>query len=198
SAGALDPGIRPEYLAVFRHSLVEIGEVELALGAPSHTTDEHRGVERHITVDYAPRCWMNGVSGFEFDATGLLVAPYAACICGFCVAAEIPATAPDITAVDLHWTSGPWVRLDGAVDVTADHRVMTPAGPRPAGVLRAGDVVLGADGALRVLRSVEPLSSRPPRLGRNLRTTHGVFEAGGIQFESEAPRECSERSSEQP
>ena len=76
------------------------------------------------------------------------------------------------------------------MDVTADHRVMTPSGPRTAGSLRAGDVVLGADAVPRVLRSVEPANESAPRLGRNLRTSTGVFEAGGFQFESETPHAC--------
>ena len=186
----LDPSIQAGHLWVFRPSLVEMGEVLLALGAPTYTTDVGHGVARRITIHYGPGCWLNAFSAFEFDATGLLVGPFGMCICGMCVAAEVPAHAPDVTEVDLHWTAGPWVRLDGSVDVTADHRVMTPTGPRAAGSLRAGDVVLAGDGGVRMLRSVEALREVPPRLGRNLRTGNGVFEAGGILFESEVPRGC--------
>ncbi len=193
SATTVDPAIRSEHLVAFRHSLVEQFEVTLALGAAVHASDQHRGAARTLTLDYAPGCWMNGVSGFEFDATGLLVSTYAGCICGFCVSADLEVHAPDVTGVDLHWTTGPWIRLDGAVDVTADHNVMTPGGPRAAGVLRTGDTVLTADGGTRALRAVERLATGTMRLGRNVRTAAGVFEAGGIVFESETPRACGRR-----
>lgn len=141
------------------------------------------------TGTWSDRCWLNQPSTLTFDAAGLLTGVQQSCICGFCVDAALAPSAPDVLATDRHWTRGPWVRLDGAVDVTADHRVMTPDGPRPAGALSAGDRVLSANGAPRVLRSVERLSGAE-RLGVNLRTRSGTFAAGGLLFESEQPRPC--------
>jgi hypothetical protein len=185
------PAVEPAHVAVFAHSSVERHEVDLLLGAPVHTTDEGRGVDRRQTVDYSPGCWLNEVSGLEFDAAGLLVSGVQGCICGFCVDASLPiGTRTEVVATDTHRTLGPWVRLDGTVDVTAEHEVVTPSGPRPAGTLSAGDVVLDAQRRPRRLRSVEQLPDGPERLGRNVRTLDGTFSAGGILFRSEGPLSC--------
>ncbi len=123
-----------------------------------------------------------------FDATGLLVSTIQTCICGFCVDADLPVdTGEEVEGVDLHWTEGPWVRLDERVDVTVDHGVATPGGVVPAGLLRVGDEVLAADGTPRPFRSVRSLARGAERLGRNVRTRSGFFAAGGLLFASEAP-----------
>lgn len=184
--------VSPMHLDVFAQSTVERFEAEILLGAPVRTTDAGRGAQRRITLDWSPDCWLNATSGLEFDPTGLLVDGIQPCICGFCVDAALPLEArSEVLVEDTHRTRGPWVRLDGAVDVTTDHEVMTPDGPRRAGALAAGDAVLDASGAPRRLRSVERLGDGPPRLGRNLRTRDGTFSAGGILFRSEEPRPCS-------
>lgn len=170
---------------------LERHEALLFLGAPIHSTAEGRGSRRETHDDWAQECWMNLTSGIDFDAAGRSSDDSVGCICGFCVDASLDATADgELLAVDLHWTAGPWVRLDGTVDVTADHPVMTPDGPVPAGELSAGDVVLGEDGTARALVSVERLPAGELRLGCNLRTESGVFSAGGLLFASEEPRAC--------
>jgi hypothetical protein len=67
---------------------------------------------------------------------------------------------------------------------------MTPGGPRPAGALRAGDLVLDARGRPRLLRSSRRLPDGPARLGRNLRTASGTFSAGDFLLASETLRQC--------
>jgi hypothetical protein len=121
----------------------------------------------------------------------MLIDLHVACICGFCVDAAARIEAAEVLGTDEHFTRGPWVRLDEALDVTVEHRVLTPRGPRPAGALRPGDVVTGADGRPRVLRSVRALPSAPPRRGLNVRTARGTFGANGFLLESEAPRDCA-------
>ncbi|MCB9735347.1 MAG: hypothetical protein H6745_22395 [Deltaproteobacteria bacterium] len=172
--------------------LSERHEVLLMLGAPRTASDSGKGAQRRILAEYGDdTCWLNQVSGFTFTADGTYTDGRVGCMCGLCVDAALPLAGDGVEAVDEHWTAGPWVRLDGAVDVTADHRVITPSGPRPAGELRAGDVVVGADGAPRVLRSVEALPLGPPRLGVNLETRAGAFSAGGFLFESEVLSGCA-------
>jgi hypothetical protein len=117
---------------------------------------------------------MNQTSRIEYDAADLAEQGDGSCVCGFCVAMAAPPVGGDVLGTDEHWTTGPWLRIDGAVDVTADHRLLTPSGPRAAGALDAGD-----DGA--------------PRLGVNVRTRSGAFDAGGLRFESEAGRACAAR-----
>ncbi len=176
-------------LEPFYHSLVERHEALLLLGSPVTRSDSGRGAARRVSHNYSDDCWLNAISSLEFDATGLLVSTYQSCVCGFCVDADLPVEATRIEGVDLHWTEGPWIRLDGFVDVTAEHEVMTPAGPRRADSLSPGDEVLPPEGGHRVLRSVRPLPVGRERLGRNVRTADGTFGAGGILFVSEPP--CS-------
>lgn len=172
---------------------MERHEALLFLGAPITSTDAGTGVARAIDDDWASGCWLNVPSGARFDPSGLAVQTSTACICGFCVDATLEVSATSaVLATDLHWTRGPWVRLDGALDVTVEHALVTPSGPVRAGALVAGDVVLGADGEPRVLVSVEHLHDAPGlRLGRNLRTESGTFAAGGFLLASEEPRACS-------
>jgi len=191
SSSAPLAGITPAHIAALAHAPVERHEIELALGAPVRTSDEGRGVERRVTLDYSPTCWLNELSSVELDPAGLLVSGVQGCICGVCVDAALATSVQsDVLAVDTHWTAGPWVRLNGSVDVTDDHEIMTPSGPRAAGALRAGEIVLADDGSARALVSVERLPAGPPRLGRNVRTRDGTFAAGGILFRSEQPRAC--------
>lgn len=190
--GRPDPDLTPALLDQLP-PLVERHEVLMLLGEPvTHTVD--RAVSPPTVTDrYTDGCWLNQPDTVTYDPSGLLTGTSAACICGFCVAAELAPAEPDVLQEDRHWTRGPWVRLDGRVDVTADHRVMTPTGPRAAGALRPGDLVLDAGGASRALRSVERLPPGERRLGVNLRTRSGTFRAGGLLFESEAPRPCDGR-----
>jgi hypothetical protein len=190
---ARDPHVTSADLMPLLVAPIERGEALLLLGAPVTSSDEHRGASRRVTDDYADGCWMNSPSALEYDAAGMMIGVHTRCICGLCVDAElaIDVDPASVDAVDLHFTRGPWIRLDGAIDVTADHRVLTPRGPIPAGELRAGHEVLAADGSARVLVSVEPLGETEPRLGRNVRTVSGTFAAGGILFESEQPRPCA-------
>lgn len=190
SAHARDSSVSTTDLQPFFETLVEQHEVRLVLGSPATATDEGRGRARRLTDDYSDGCWLNDPNGLQYDATGLLVGSVTQCICGFCVDAALPVEAEEVLAVDLHWTAGPWVRLDGRVDVTADHEVLTPDGPVPAGDLGPGDGVLRTDGSLWVLGAVELLPDAQPRLGRNVRTRSGTFGAGGLLVRSEAPRPC--------
>lgn len=169
-------------------------EAWLLLGAPIHSTDEGRGTARRVTDDWSSGCWMNESSGIRFDAAGLAHSTTSDCICGFCVDASLAVdvvASESVLATDLHYTRGPWIRLDGHIDVTADHAVMTPSGPVLAGELRAGALVLASDRSTHTLVSVERLPQGALRLGRNLRTVDGVFAAGGLLFASEMPRACS-------
>ncbi len=191
--GHVDPSIDAGDVSRIAQTPIERHEALLLLGAPMHATDTERGVARHITVDYASGCWLNQTSGLSFDAAGSLTGGATGCICGFCVASSAidPGERARATSSEEHWTAGPWVRIDG-VDVTADHALVTPQGPRTAGSLRVGDVVTGADGAPRALRSVEPVRDDGAlRLGVNLETPDHAFSAGGLRFVTETASTCA-------
>lgn len=187
-----DRSISPETFAPLHGAPIERREARMLLGAPASIHDELRGAARRATDDWSDGCWLNQPSAIEWDAANLAVGTSTPCICGFCVDAELPVEVEqaEVLGTDLHYTTGPWVRLDGAIDVTADHRVITPRGPVAAGELRAGDSVLASDGSVRVLRSVERLLEPRERLGRNVRTRSGVFGAAGLLFESEPLSRC--------
>ncbi|MCC6875471.1 MAG: hypothetical protein IT378_14280 [Sandaracinaceae bacterium] len=187
-----DRSITPETFGPLSGVPIERREARMLLGAPASIHDELRGAARRSTDDWSDGCWLNQPSAIEWDATNFAVNTTSPCICGFCVDAALRVEVEDaqVLGVDLHYTAGPWVRLDGAIDVTADHRVITPRGPVPAGELRPGDSVLASDGTVRELRSVEPLLEPGERLGRNVRTRAGVFGAAGLLFESEPLTRC--------
>lgn len=188
-----DPTVTSSDVQALAFCPVEHHEALLLLGAPTTATDEGRGARREIHTDFAPdTCWMNATSGLDFDATGLLVQRTVGCICGFCVAAAAidPDDAASALGVARHWTHGPWVRIDGTVEVTIEHALVTPSGPRAAGTLAPGDVVLAADGTPHVVVSVELLPDDGARLGVNLTTEDGTFAAGGLLFVSETARAC--------
>lgn len=166
-------------------------EVRLALGAPQRSTDSGRGVERRLSDGYSSGCWLNEPDALSYDAVGRQTATQTSCICGFCVAPEGVAHATDVLARDSHLSVGPWLRLDRLV-ITADHQVLTPTGPRAAGLLRVGDAVLDAAGKVRHLGRVERLAEGP-RPGVNLRTRRGWFVAADIRVASEAERRCGPR-----
>jgi hypothetical protein len=168
-------------------------EVLLVAGRPVTHSVSDTGVARKTTDGYDDQCSaMNETSTLLFDAADLATDGRADCICGFCVAMETPTIAGDVLGTDEHFTRGPWVRLDDLVDVTPDHRVMTRTGPRPAGELVVGDLVVGDDGAPRALRSVIVVGvSTDERRGVNVRTRSGTFSASGFRFESETV--CSKR-----
>lgn len=189
SHGRRDPTVGPKQLAQLGPFL-ERHEVLMLLGEPVlHTVDQAQ--EPPTARDgYSDECWLNQADTVAYDPVGLVAHTDTACICGFCVDAALAPTAPDVLQTDWHWTRGPWVRLDGTIDVVGTHRVFTPSGPRAAWELRAGSRVLAGDGSVRVLESVEALPVGAERLGVNLRTRAGSFEAGGLLFESEAPRRC--------
>lgn len=187
-----DPGVLPQHLDALP-PVVERHEVLLLLGQPERHSRDVAATERSVRDQYGTSCWLNQTSELSYDAAGMLSTYGQTCICGLCVAAPAeprPLAAAELLGRDEHWLAGPWLRLDERVDATADHRVLTPMGPRPAGALRAGDVVFGEDGAPRRLRSVRALGRGPERLGVNLRTTSGRFTAGGLLFESETPLPC--------
>lgn len=169
---------------------VQRHETLLLLGAPVTHTDDHRGLAREQNDKYLENCWQYDVSGLKFDGTGLRKEGTVSCVCGFCVDADLAVEADEVRGVDLHWTTGPWVRLDGRVNVTADHEVVTPQGLRAAGRLEAGDRVLRSGGEVHRLESVEYLAARRLREGRNVRTDSGWFAAGGFLFASEQPEAC--------
>jgi hypothetical protein len=130
-ATAPDPSVTSDDVALvigsgFPGASLERHEAHLFLGAPITSSDEGRGAARRVSDDWSSGCWLNAISGIVFDAAGLSASGWTSCICGFCVDADL-AVFPDgeVLAVDLHWTRGPWIRLDGVVDVTADHEVMT-------------------------------------------------------------------------
>ena len=189
---AREPTVAPLFLKQLAGP-IERHEVLLLLGAPVRHSVTGRGRARHTSDGYDPECWLNQPSALKFDAADLLVGTQTNCICGFCVDARTAVSAAEVLGRDEHWTRGPWVRLDGELDITADHRVLTPHGPRPAGALRAGDAVLAAGGGVRVLHSVRRLPPGPERLGVNLRSGDGTFAAAGILVESERPRPCRAR-----
>jgi hypothetical protein len=186
------PGIGPEDLMLLTGAWAERHEVLLLLGAPVTSSDAGRGAGRKIRDEYTSGCWLNQPSGFDSDATELVERSRTSCICGFCVDADLPGAMDDerdeVRAIDLHFTRGPWVRIDG-VAVTIDHELATPGGFVAAGELRAGDVVTAADGSPHRIERVEPLPDEARR-GRNVRTTSGTFTAGGLLFRSEEPRAC--------
>lgn len=177
-------------LNALTRSVMERHEVLLLLGPPVLHRDDAKGTSRRTHDEYADDCWLNEVSGLDYDAAGLLKGGSADCICGFCVDAALPIDAVAVNGEDLHWTAGPWYRLDHAVDVTGDHKIMTPGGPVPVEQLKAGDLVLRDDGRIKVLESVLRLPHAERRLGRNVRTEAGVFAAGGFLFESERAVMC--------
>ena len=185
-------GVQPAHLAALP-PVVERHEVLLLLGQPERHSRDVAASERSVRDQYGKTCWLNQISELTYDAAGMLSRYGQTCICGLCVAAPSaprPLSGADLLGRDEHWLAGPWLRLDERVDVTADHRVLTPAGPRPAGALRPGDLVLGEDGAPRRLSSVRTLPRGPERRGVNLRTRSGRFAAGGLLFESETPQPC--------
>ncbi len=185
-----DPKITTHDLYRVVGSVIERHEVLLLLGEPvTHSIDE-QGKSRTTYDSYTKDCWMDEISAFTYDAADLLRRGSDPCICGFCVDAALSVEATDVNGVDLHWTEGEWVRFDHEVDVTADHFVFTPDGPRAAGELVAGDIVLDALGQPRILRSVQRLQYGTERLGRNVRTKAGYFAAGNILFQSEQGQEC--------
>ena len=191
SHGRRDPTIGPGPIAQLG-PFIERHEVLMLLGEPVVHTVDQRG-ERPTSQDgYSTRCWLNEADTVAYDPAELVAHTSAACICGFCVDAALEPTGRDVLQTDWHWTRGPWVRLDGSIDVVGTHRVLTPSGPRAASELRAGSAVLAADGSVRALESVQALPVDGERLGVNLRTRSGTFEAGGLLFESERPRRCGE------
>lgn len=187
-----DPAVKWLHLGTLPPA-VERNEVLLLLGQPERHSRDAGSSEHGIRDGYSKDCWLNQISELTYDSAEMISSYGQTCICGFCVAAEsdprVPAGA-ELLGTDEHWRDGIWLRLDERVDVTPDHRVMTPSGPRPASELRAGDLVLGEDGTARPLRSVRRLTAGPARLGMNLRTTSGRFAAGGLLFESESPQPC--------
>lgn len=187
-----EPGVLPAHLDALP-PVVERHEVLLLLGQPERHSRDVEATERSVRDQYGKTCWLNQTSELTYDAAGMLSRYGQTCICGLCVAepsAPRPLSAADLLGRDEHWLAGPWLRLDERVEVTAEHRVLTPWGPRPAGALRAGDTVLGEDGAPRRLSSVRWLGSGPERRGINLRTRSGRFTAGGLLFESETVQPC--------
>jgi hypothetical protein len=165
-------------------------EILLVSGRPVTHSVTGTGAARKSVDSFDDGCRaMNDISTLMFDAADLATDGRADCICGFCVAMETPSIGGDVAGTDEHFTRGPWVRLDDAVNVTVDHRVMTPTGPRRAGDLAAGDLVVGDDGAPRALRSMSA-SSTEERRGVNVRTRSGTCSAGGIRFESELDGRC--------
>ena len=170
---------------------IERHELRMLLGEPVRHSTDTSGEWPRTTDDYSPNCWLHEPNMLHYDAADLLTGTGQSCICGFCVDAALDVAGEDVLGRDEHYSRGPWIRLDGAVDVTADHEVMTPTGPRPAAELHAGDEVLAADGGRRRLRTVEALGhSTEERFSLNLRTRSGTFTAGGFVFRSESPRPC--------
>lgn len=187
-----DPGVGPQHLAALP-PVLERHEVLLLLGQPVlHSRDVV--MSAHSARDqYSKGCWLNQPSEITYDAAGMISSYGQTCICGFCVAASAGPRAlssAELVGTDEHWLAGPWLRLDERVDVTPEHRVLTPSGPRPAAELRTGDLVLHEGGEARPLRSIRRLAPGPERRGVNVRTRSGRFTAGGLLFESESPRAC--------
>jgi hypothetical protein len=188
-----DATVTSDDLRLAAQAGLERSDALVYLGSPATSRDEGRGAARRVFDDYAADrgCWLNRISSLEYDATGVVAGAAQSCICGLCVDASQPIAAEEIEAVDVHWTTGPWVRLDRAIDVTADHHVLTERGWVRAGDLAPGDRMLDERGAVRVLESVERLETRAERLGRNVRTRSGTFRAGGFVFLSEEPTPCT-------
>ncbi len=189
--GARDPSVRSAELSILARAPIERGEVRLLLGSPVTAVDRLRGASRELTDDFADGCWMNEISYVAYDATGLLESAGSGCICGFCVDASLAWSAQDVEGIELHWTTGPWLRLDGELIVTEEHEVLTPSGPRAAGSLVVGDVVTGSDGSSFALRTVERLPEEL-RLGRNVESRGGRFSVGRFVVVSERfPQSCT-------
>jgi hypothetical protein len=171
------------------------GDVLLLLGAPHrHSVDVDRTTGlRQTSDDYSEDCWLNEPSTIIYDAADVYRTSHAQCICGFCVDATQVTPSADADGWDIHWIGDSWIRLVtalGPIDVTADHNVMTPDGPRLAGKLAVGDVVSTEAGGATVLLAAERLPDIGLRPGANVRTPSGVFAAGGLLFESETSAEC--------
>lgn len=185
-----DTSVASADLSVVAGAPIERGEARLLLGSPATAVDRERGAARELSDDYADGCWMNETNYLAYDATGLLESAGSGCICGFCVDASLPWAAEDVVGTELHWSAGPWIRLDGELVVTPEHEIVTPDGPRASGTLRAGDLVMGSDGAPRALRTVERLGEGM-RLGRNVETEAGTFVVGRFVVVSERyPQAC--------
>lgn len=177
-------------LRVLAEGSLERSEVRLLLGSPVTSVDRGRGHARELEDRYTDGCWMNETDSLAYDASGLYVSGGAGCICGFCVEASQPYAADDAFGTELHWTRGPWLRLDGELVITAEHELVTPTGPRRADALRVGDLVLGPDGAPFAIRSIETLDDTL-RLGRNVETDRGTFSVGRFVVISEPyPMAC--------
>ena len=179
-----DATLAAEDLRVMTPAAFDRAEARLLFGAPESLVDRGRGPSREISETFGAGCWLNEVNILVFDPTGLYREGREGCICGFCVDAAAPFVATEVLGTELHVRRGPWLRLDGELVITADHRVLTPSGPRRAGELRAGDEVLGADGEVIHLQSVEPLPDTE-RLGRNVETASGTFVVGRFVVVSE-------------
>ena len=181
---ARDSRIVAEDLRVVSEGVMDRAEARLLFGSPVTSVDRGRGSQRELSDSYADGCWMNETDIFQYDATGLYTRGSAGCICGFCVEASQRYEAHDVSGTELHWTRGPWLRLDGELVITADHELATPSGPRRADTLHVGDLVTGSDGASFSLRSIEHLDDTE-RLGRNVETAGGTFTVGRFVVVSE-------------
>lgn len=195
-----DPSVTSADVWIADRAELERPDALLYLGSPHTSSDEGRGAARRVVDHFAEGCWLNETSSLEYDGTGALLGSRTACICGFCVDAELPidvegGEAEEIEAVDVHWTAGPWIRLDGAVDVTSEHPVLTARGWVPAGELVPGERMIDGQGRVRALSRVERLPIGAERLGRNVRTRSRRFGAGGFVFLSEEPTPCTPTSS---
>ncbi len=179
-----DPTVRSEDVAAVP-GLAERWEVLLVLGAPTTRRVNGAGAARTTTDYFGESCWLNQPSGLAYDAGERVLRSEVGCICGLCVDARAQIGGDEVLGRDEHWAPGPWLRLDDALEVTADHRVWTPRGPVRAGELRAGDPVLDARGRVRTLRSARRLDGGR-RLGVNLRTRSGRFVAADFVLESES------------
>jgi YD repeat-containing protein len=157
-------------------------EALLALGAPTHRREEHGSNQDWFAPD--KDCWLNQISGLYSDATGRITNGSVGCVCGFCVAENMRIEGDDVRVRDEHFTAGPWFRLDGELVVTGDHRLVTPRGNIRAADLHVGDMLIGATGLPRRLRSIERLPDSMRR-GVNLRTSSSRFRAAGFLLESE-------------
>ncbi len=184
-------GVTGVHLSMLRFP-VERHEVLYLLGEPvtaRQYTDGVGDVDRDDS--YSEGCWLNEISSLSYRASGALHSASQGCICGFCVLETPSAAAGDVVMeADVHWTRGPWLRINGQLTITEEHRVITPTGPRPAGLLRVGDTVLSALGDPVEITSIASLGDAVERRGLNLRTRSGTFAAGGLLLESETARPC--------
>ena len=184
-----DPDVGSTELGLLNDQ-VERHEVLYLIGAPQKRYLEGNGVRRSATDDYSADCWLNAPSSIKYNPADVFIGTEASCICGYCVDAQATLGFDEIMGVQTHWTAGPWVRIDGRLDLTVDHRLLTPNGAREAGALAPGDVVMLSGFRPHAVRSVELLPPGPPRLGINLTTNTGTFEANGYLVESEQPQPC--------